>query len=93
MDHVTNNNVEKVTKMCAKGLDPNYHCQDSGGGNNEWQLFGGSVSNLVLNFQYRGRYNTGISIISIPILAGIEFFSRNIPLPLKKLGNLMSKLQ
>jgi SH3/ankyrin repeat-containing protein len=31
MDHVTNNNVEKVTKMCAKGLDPNYHCQDSGG--------------------------------------------------------------
>jgi SH3 and multiple ankyrin repeat domains protein len=22
--------VEKVSKMCAKGLDPNFHCQDSG---------------------------------------------------------------
>jgi hypothetical protein len=43
-----------------------------------------SVSNSVLNFQYRGRYNTGISKMSIPVLAGIEVFSRNIPLPLKK---------
>jgi hypothetical protein len=41
----------------------------------------GSVYNSVLNFQYRDRYNTGISKISIPVLAGIEFFSRNIPLP------------
>jgi hypothetical protein len=46
----------------------------------------GSVSNSVLNFQYRGRYNTGISKMSIPVLAGIEVFSRNIPLPLKKSG-------
>jgi hypothetical protein len=30
------------------------------------------------------RYNTGISKMSIPVLAGIEVFSRNIPLPLKK---------
>jgi hypothetical protein len=50
-----------------------------------------SVSNSVLNFQYRGRYNTGIS--KIPANTGIEFFSRNIPLPLKKVGNLMSKQQ
>jgi hypothetical protein len=27
----------------------------------------------------------------IPVLAGIVVFSRNIPLPLKKVGNLMSK--
>jgi hypothetical protein len=33
-----------------------------------------SVSNSVLNVQYRGRYNTGISKMSIPVLAGIEFF-------------------
>jgi hypothetical protein len=39
----------------------------------------GSVSNSVLNFQYRGQYNTGISKMSIPVLAGIEVFSRNIP--------------
>ena len=25
------NNVEKVNKMCNKGLDPNFHCQESGG--------------------------------------------------------------
>ena len=31
-DHVLNNNVDKVNKMCAKGLDPNYHCQDSHSG-------------------------------------------------------------
>ena len=30
-DFVNSNNIEKVTKMCAKGLDPNYHFQDSGG--------------------------------------------------------------
>jgi hypothetical protein len=40
-----------------------------------------SVSNSVLKIQYRGRYNTGISKISIPVLAGNEDFSRNIPLP------------
>ncbi len=31
VDHVLANNVEKVAKMCNKGLDPNFHCQDSGG--------------------------------------------------------------
>ena len=31
LEHVMSNNVEKVTKMCTKGLDPNFHCQDSGG--------------------------------------------------------------
>ena len=31
-DHVANNNVDKVNKMCAKGLDPNFHCQDSHSG-------------------------------------------------------------
>lgn len=31
LDYVTNGQVEKITKMCSKGLDPNFHCQDSGG--------------------------------------------------------------
>ena len=31
VDHVVNGNVEKVNKMCTKGLDPNFHCADSGG--------------------------------------------------------------
>ena len=31
VDAVNANNVEKVSKMCAKGLDPNFHCHDSGG--------------------------------------------------------------
>ena len=22
--------MEKISKMCAKGLDPNFHCQESG---------------------------------------------------------------
>jgi hypothetical protein len=52
-----------------------------------------SVSNSVLKMQYRGRYNTGISKMSMLVFAGIEVFSRNIPLPLKIVGNLMSKLQ
>jgi hypothetical protein len=45
-----------------------------------------SVSNSVLNFQYRGRYNTGISKMSIPVFAGIEVLSRNIALTLNKSG-------
>jgi hypothetical protein len=51
-----------------------------------FQLLAVSVSNSVLNFQYRGRYNTGISKMSIPVLAGNEVCARNIPLPLKKSG-------
>ncbi len=31
LDHVGSNSVEKVNKMCAKGLDPNFHCPDTGG--------------------------------------------------------------
>ncbi|XP_017769648.1 PREDICTED: SH3 and multiple ankyrin repeat domains protein 3 isoform X2 [Nicrophorus vespilloides] len=30
LDYVTNGQVEKITKMCSKGLDPNFHCQESG---------------------------------------------------------------
>ncbi|XP_030754925.1 SH3 and multiple ankyrin repeat domains protein 3 isoform X3 [Sitophilus oryzae] len=30
LDYVQNGQVEKITKMCLKGLDPNFHCQDSG---------------------------------------------------------------
>ena len=30
-DYVTSGQTEKITKMCAKGLDPNIHCQDTGG--------------------------------------------------------------
>jgi hypothetical protein len=45
-----------------------------------------SVSNSVLNFQYRGRYNTGISKMSIPVLAGIEFFFAKYNLTPKKSG-------
>ncbi|KAK4886879.1 hypothetical protein RN001_003150 [Aquatica leii] len=30
LDYVINGQVEKITKMCSKGLDPNFHCQDSG---------------------------------------------------------------
>ena len=31
VEYVKENNVDKVSKMCSKGLDPNFHCQDSGG--------------------------------------------------------------
>lgn len=27
---VNGGHVEKVSKMCAKGLDPNFHCQETG---------------------------------------------------------------
>ena len=33
LEAVANGNVEKVTKMCSKGIDPNFHCLDSGGKN------------------------------------------------------------
>ncbi|XP_046439349.1 SH3 and multiple ankyrin repeat domains protein 3-like isoform X6 [Daphnia pulex] len=29
-DYVTSGQTEKITKMCAKGLDPNIHCQETG---------------------------------------------------------------
>ena len=31
VDNVVAGNVEKVNKMSGKGLDPNFHCPDSGG--------------------------------------------------------------
>ena len=31
IDFVKDNNLEKVSKMCSKGLDPNFHCQETGG--------------------------------------------------------------
>jgi len=31
LEHVQNGNIEKINKMCNKGLDPNFHCLDSGG--------------------------------------------------------------
>uniref|UniRef100_A0A1B6MGP7 SH3 and multiple ankyrin repeat domains protein 3 n=1 Tax=Graphocephala atropunctata TaxID=36148 RepID=A0A1B6MGP7_9HEMI len=30
LDYVTNAQVEKINKMCSKGLDPNFHCPESG---------------------------------------------------------------
>lgn len=33
-DYVTSAQTEKIAKMCAKGLDPNIHCQDTGGERN-----------------------------------------------------------
>lgn len=31
LEHVTHAQVDKITKSCAKGLDPNFHCQETGG--------------------------------------------------------------
>ena len=39
LEHVMANNVEKVNKMCNKGLDPNFHCQESGGEITQEDLF------------------------------------------------------
>lgn len=30
IDCVNGGHLEKITKMCAKGLDPNFHCSDTG---------------------------------------------------------------
>lgn len=30
LECINSGQVEKVSKMCAKGLDPNFHCQDTG---------------------------------------------------------------
>ncbi|CAH2063716.1 unnamed protein product, partial [Iphiclides podalirius] len=30
LEHVTHSQIDKITKACAKGLDPNFHCQDTG---------------------------------------------------------------
>ncbi|XP_015593339.1 SH3 and multiple ankyrin repeat domains protein 1 isoform X3 [Cephus cinctus] len=30
LDYVANSQVEKIAKMCSKGLDPNFHCQETG---------------------------------------------------------------
>lgn len=31
LDYVASSQVEKIAKMCSKGLDPNFHCQETGG--------------------------------------------------------------
>lgn len=31
LDYVTNAQVEKINKMCSKGLDPNFYCPETGG--------------------------------------------------------------
>ena len=31
LDYVNNAQVEKITKMCSKGFDPNFHCAETGG--------------------------------------------------------------
>lgn len=45
LEYVKENNVDKVGKMCAKGLDPNFHCQETGG--KTWQ---GGRRRVVLGF-------------------------------------------
>lgn len=30
LEHVGNSNVEKISKLCTRGLDPNFHCPDTG---------------------------------------------------------------
>ena len=31
VEHVLQGNADKVAKLCAKGLDPNFHCPETGG--------------------------------------------------------------
>ena len=31
LDNIRANNVDKIIKMCNKGLDPNFHCAETGG--------------------------------------------------------------
>lgn len=31
LEYVNNAQVEKITKMCSKGFDPNFHCAETGG--------------------------------------------------------------
>lgn len=38
-DYVTSGQTDKITKMCAKGLDPNIHCQETGGKNAQESSF------------------------------------------------------
>ncbi|XP_054708960.1 SH3 and multiple ankyrin repeat domains protein 3-like [Uloborus diversus] len=30
LEHVNSGQIEKITKMCARGMDPNFHCPESG---------------------------------------------------------------
>ncbi|XP_026738622.1 SH3 and multiple ankyrin repeat domains protein 3 [Trichoplusia ni] len=30
LEHVTHAQIDKITKACSKGLDPNFHCQETG---------------------------------------------------------------
>ena len=52
-DHVLNNNVDKVNKMCAKGIDPNFHCQDSHIGGKNFTFMSIMVScTTMLNLEF-----------------------------------------
>lgn len=31
LEHVTNSQTDKISRMCNKGLDPNFHCPETGG--------------------------------------------------------------
>lgn len=31
LENVTHAQIDKITKACAKGLDPNFHCHETGG--------------------------------------------------------------
>ena len=31
LENIGSNNVDKINKMCVKGLDPNFHCESTGG--------------------------------------------------------------
>ena len=39
LDNISSNNVDKVNKMCVKGLDPNFHCETLGGKVLSYTLF------------------------------------------------------
>ena len=31
LENIGSNNVDKINQMCVKGLDPNFHCENTGG--------------------------------------------------------------
>lgn len=43
LDYVASSQVEKIAKMCSKGLDPNFHCQETGGN---------CVNNILTRYNY-----------------------------------------
>lgn len=52
LEHVTHGQIDKITKSCAKGLDPNFHCQDTGGMFNTSDIyFDGGQSYVLSRFR------------------------------------------